>query len=159
EGIGRAHGEDAGAERRTDGDLPPAVLQHRVDDVAQHDGEDDQDDRRGLLIRVVVLGAPGQLGSDCVEAFAADDVVGFGHDGLDITDTDAVRATLERLHPDVVVNTAAFHNVPRCETSPDLAFAVNAVAPLHLARTCTELGARLVHVSTDYVFDGAKQAP
>jgi hypothetical protein len=60
-------------------------------------------------------------------------------------DTEAVRATLERLRPDVVVNTTAFHNVPRCETSPDLAFTVNAVAPLHLARACTDLGARLVH--------------
>jgi dTDP-4-dehydrorhamnose reductase len=130
-----------------------------LDDAAQHDGEDDQDDRRCLLIRVVVLGAPGQLGSDCVEAFAADDVVGLGHDDLDIADTDAIRATLERLKPDVVVNTAAFHNVPRCETSPDLAFSVNAVAPLNLARACTELGARLVHVSTDYVFDGSKKAP
>jgi dTDP-4-dehydrorhamnose reductase len=130
-----------------------------VDDAAQQHGEDDQGHRRRLLIRAVVLGAPGQLGSDCVEAFAADDVVGLGHEDLDITDTDAVRATLERVKPNVVVNTAAFHNVPRCETSPDLAFSVNAVAPLHLARTCTEIGARLVHVSTDYVFDGAKRAP
>jgi dTDP-4-dehydrorhamnose reductase len=130
-----------------------------VDDAAQRHGEDDQGDRRRLLTRVLVLGAPGQLGSDCVEAFAADAAVGLGHDDLDITDTGAVRATLERLRPDVVVNTAAFHNVPKCETTPDLAFAANAIAPLELARACTDLGARLVHVSTDYVFDGAKRAP
>lgn len=85
--------------------------------------------------------------------------MGLGHDDLDVADTAAVRATLDRVEPDVVVNTTAFHNVPRCETSPDLAFAVNAVAPLHLARACTERGARLVHLSTDYVFDGAKRAP
>lgn len=130
-----------------------------MDDAAQHHGEDDQVDRRRVLTRVVVLGAPGQLGSDCVDAFAADDVVGLGHDDLDIADAAAVRATLERLRPDVVVNTAAFHNVPRCETTPEAAFAVNATAAWHLARTCTALGARLVHVSTDYVFDGAKRAP
>jgi dTDP-4-dehydrorhamnose reductase len=86
-------------------------------------------------------------------------VVGLGHDDLDIADADAVGATLRRLEPKVVVNTAAFHNVPRCEEQPDLAFAVNATAPLNLARTCTAIGARLVHVSTDYVFDGAKRAP
>jgi dTDP-4-dehydrorhamnose reductase len=130
-----------------------------VDDAPQLHGEDDQGDRRRLLTRVVVLGAPGQLGSDCVEAFATDDVVGLGHDDLDIADADAVGATLRRLEPKVVVNTAAFHNVPRCEEQPDLAFAVNATAPLNLARTCTAIGARLVHVSTDYVFDGAKRAP
>jgi dTDP-4-dehydrorhamnose reductase len=107
----------------------------------------------------VVLGAPGQLGSDCVDAFAAHDVAGLGHDDLDVTDADAVDATLRRLEPSIVVNTAAFHDVPRCEAAPDVAFAVNATAPLHLARACTAIGARLVHVSTDYVFDGEKRAP
>jgi dTDP-4-dehydrorhamnose reductase len=57
------------------------------------------------------------------------------------------------------VNGAAFHNVPRCETEESTAFAVNAAGPRALAQACTALGARLVHVSTDYVFDGAKQAP
>src|SRR5262249_46959010 len=77
----------------------------------------------------------------------------------DIGDGIAVGSVLGALRPDVVVNTAAFHNVPRCETEPERAYALNAVAPRRLARTCTELGARLVHVSTDYVFDGAKRAP
>ena len=86
-------------------------------------------------------------------------MVGLGHDDVDITDDAAVRALLERLHPEVVVNTAAFHNVPKCESMPEQAYAVNAVAPWRLARACTEVGARLVHVSTDYVFDGAKRAP
>jgi dTDP-4-dehydrorhamnose reductase len=106
-----------------------------------------------------VLGAPGQLGGDCVEAFADHDVVGLGHDDLELADADAVRAALERLAPQVVVNTAAFHNVPKCEASPADAFAINAVAVVHLARACSAVGARLVHVSTDYVFDGAKRAP
>src|SRR5439155_1086808 len=76
-----------------------------------------------------------------------------------IGDPAAVRATLERLRPDVVVNTAAFHNVPRCEAEEERAFALNAVAARRLAQACSALNARLVHVSTDYVFDGAKQAP
>lgn len=66
---------------------------------------------------------------------------------------------LARLRPAMVVNTAAFHNVPKCETQPADAYAGNAIAPGDLARACSEAGARLVHVSTDYVFDGAKQAP
>jgi dTDP-4-dehydrorhamnose reductase len=108
---------------------------------------------------VVVIGSTGQLGSDCLEAFADRDVVGLAHGDLEIGDAAQVEAVLGRLRPSVVVNTAAFHNVPRCETEPERAFALNAVAPWHLARTCSALGARLIHVSTDYVFDGARHVP
>lgn len=108
---------------------------------------------------VVVIGATGALGSDCMVAFAGDGVVGLGHEDLDITDPGAIAATLERLAPRIVVNTAAFHNVPRCEAEPEAAYRVNAIAPRWLAQACHKHGARLVHVSTDYVFDGAKGAP
>jgi dTDP-4-dehydrorhamnose reductase len=108
---------------------------------------------------VVVIGSTGQLGSDVVEAFADQAVTGLSHDQIDIGDAEGVRTALAALAPAVVVNTAAFHNVPRCETEETSAFALNAVAPRHLARICRELGARLVHVSTDYVFDGAQQVP
>jgi dTDP-4-dehydrorhamnose reductase len=108
---------------------------------------------------VVVIGATGALGSDCVKAFAADGVVGFGHDDLDITVPAAIGAMLDRHAPRLVVNTAAFHNVPRCEVEPDAAYRVNAIAPRWLAQECQKRGARLVHVSTDYVFDGTKGAP
>jgi dTDP-4-dehydrorhamnose reductase len=106
-----------------------------------------------------VLGASGQLGHDLLAQCAADDAVGLDHEQIEITDAEAVRQTLDGLRPRIVINTAAFHNVPRCETEEETAFAVNAVAPRHLARTCTALGARLVQLSTDYVFDGAKGAP
>jgi dTDP-4-dehydrorhamnose reductase len=106
-----------------------------------------------------VIGSTGQLGSDLVEAFAAERVHGLAHEDIDIGDETSVRRTLGTLRPDVVVNTAAFHNVPKCETEVEQAYALNAVAPRRLARLCGELGARLVHVSTDYVFDGAKQTP
>jgi dTDP-4-dehydrorhamnose reductase len=107
----------------------------------------------------VVVGATGQLGSDCVDAFAGEAVTGLDHAAFELTDAAAMQAVLARLRPKVVVNAAAFHNVPRCEAEPDAAYAVNAIAPRALARCCTDLGARLVHVSTDYVFDGAKGAP
>jgi len=129
-----------------------------VDDAAQQHGGDAQAHRRRVLSTVAVIGSTGQLGSDLVEAFAAD-AIGLAHEDLDIGDHEGARAVLARLRPTVVVNTAAFHNVPRCESEPVQAFALNAVAPWHLARACADLGARLVHVSTDYVFDGAKRAP
>ena len=89
-----------------------------MDDAAVGDGGDPQAHRRRVLSRVVVLGSPGQLGSDLVAAFAAHDVVGLGHDDLELTDGAAIEATIARLAPAVVVNTAAFHNVPRCESEP-----------------------------------------
>ncbi len=107
----------------------------------------------------MVIGSTGQLGSDLVEACAAEAVTGLAHEELEIRDPEAVQAALARLRPDVVVNTAAFHQVPRCETAQADAYAVNAIAASHLARSCAALGARLVHVSTDYVFDGTKRAP
>jgi len=94
-----------------------------------------------------------------VEAFAGDGVRGLAHEDMDIGDDAAVGRVLEELRPRIVVNTAAFHNVPACETDAERAYALNAVAPRRLARVCKAVGARLVHVSTDYVFDGAKQAP
>ena len=130
-----------------------------MDDDALRDGGDAPADRGRVLTRVAVIGATGQLGGDVVAAFAGEEAIALGHEELEIGDPDAVGTTLGRLKPDVVVNTAAFHNVPRCETEEPRAFAVNATAPRHLARACTALGARLVHVSTDYVFDGAKHAP
>ena len=86
-------------------------------------------------------------------------MTGLAHEDLDIRDGAGIRAMLARLRPAVVVNTAAFHNVPKCETQPVDAYALNAIAARDLAAACTEAGARLVHVSTDYVFDGAKGAP
>jgi dTDP-4-dehydrorhamnose reductase len=130
-----------------------------VDDAPPRHGGDADEDRESVLSRVAVVGATGQLGSDLVEAFGGEDVTGLAHEDLEIGDAAAVQATVERLRPDVVVNAAAFHNVPRCETDEATAFALNAVAPRHLARACSAVGARLVQVSTDYVFDGAKHAP
>ena len=130
-----------------------------MDGAPRRDGGDAQADRGRVLTRAVVLGSTGQLGSDLLEVFPQKDVRGLAHEDLEIGDPESVREVLGRLRPEVVINTAAFHNVPRCETEPERAFALNAIAPGNLARTCRDLGARLVHVSTDYVFDGTKQAP
>lgn len=112
-------------------------------------------------MKVLVTGAAGQVGREFVgaEAAAAHEVVGLDHAALDVTDAAAVREAVRAVAPGAIVNCAAFTAVDRCETEPELAFAVNADAVRHLARAADEVGAYLVHISTDYVFDGRKPDP
>lgn len=107
----------------------------------------------------VVLGAAGQLGSELKALLPSDDTVAFTHEQLDITDFPKVHATLRELRPRVVFNCAAFVRVDEAEETPEEAFQVNGLAVLGLAKVCAELEATLVHLSTDYVFDGRKKAP
>jgi dTDP-4-dehydrorhamnose reductase len=109
---------------------------------------------------MLLIGADGQLGSDLRAHFAAAcDLVPSTTTDLDITDADAVRRAVDRVRPDVIVNTAAYHNPVACEENPVTAFHVNAAAVRTLALAARDCGARLVHFSTDYVFDGMKQSP
>jgi dTDP-4-dehydrorhamnose reductase len=112
-------------------------------------------------MRVLVTGAGGQLGLDVVEhcTGAGDDVAAFDRARLDVTDRGAVMAAVAATRPDAVVNCAAFTAVDRCETEIDTAFAVNATAVAHLADAVALAGAHLLHVSTDYVFDGTLDRP
>jgi dTDP-4-dehydrorhamnose reductase len=112
-------------------------------------------------VKLVVTGAGGQLGHDVV-AHAdrrGDEVIGLDRAALDITDADAVRRLLGELRPDAVINAAAYTAVDACETNEARATAVNATAVGHLAGACSDVGAHLVHVSTDYVFDGTLDRP
>ena len=104
---------------------------------------------------VVVTGAGGQLGQQLLADWVEDDVTGLARDDLDVTDEGAVLATIVELAPEVVVNCAAWTAVDACEGDPERAHRVNALAPWWLARACRVAGARLVHVSTDYVFGGS----
>ena len=112
-------------------------------------------------MKIIVIGADGQLGSDIVLACRADghEVVPLTIAQADVTDDAQVQRALAGCGADVVVNTAAMHQVEKCEADPARAFAVNALGARRLAIAANALGARLVHVSTDYVFDGAKMAP
>jgi dTDP-4-dehydrorhamnose reductase len=112
-------------------------------------------------VRVLVTGTGGQVGRATAEACAAagDEVVAADRARLDIADRDAVLGAITSWRPDVVVNPAAYTDVDGCERDPDRAWAVNALAVRHLAEACGRAGAHLVHVSTDYVFDGAKGSP
>jgi dTDP-4-dehydrorhamnose reductase len=111
--------------------------------------------------RWLVLGAAGQLGS-AAAARLAERGARFEarcRAELDVTDAGAVRAALERARPAVVLNAAAWTDVDGCERDPARAKAVNAEAPAALAEACRARGVGLVHVSTDYVFDGSARRP
>ncbi|NEA66298.1 dTDP-4-dehydrorhamnose reductase [Streptomyces sp. SID12488] len=110
----------------------------------------------------LVTGAAGMLGHDTVAELLrrGEDVVGLARAALDITDPDDVRRVLAEHRPDLVVNCAAYTAVDDAETDEETALLINGVGPRLLAQACAEHGARLIHVSTDYVFDGeARSAP
>lgn len=111
----------------------------------------------------LVTGANGQLGADVCEAFAGRGwtVAPLTHAELDLATApaDAVAAAVRAVGPTVVVNCAAYTNVDRAEDERELAFAVNATAARHLAAAAHQAGAAIIHVSTDYVFDGARRTP
>ena len=112
-------------------------------------------------MKIAVIGARGQLGTDVCEIFAAkgEHVFPLDIDQVDIAEFQSVERVLMELAPEVVVNTAAVHHVEKCESEPGRAFAVNGIGSLNLSLVCNKLGAVLLHISTDYVFDGNKTMP
>jgi len=112
-------------------------------------------------MRVAIVGAEGQLGQDASEAFidAGYQVFGLKHREIEVSDIDSVATVLRQLKPELIVNVAAMHHVERCEQDPKLAFAVNAMGPRNLGMVARDLGAILMQISTDYVFDGCKKTP
>jgi dTDP-4-dehydrorhamnose reductase len=111
--------------------------------------------------RVAVIGATGQLGGELVRALedAGADVLPLSHQDIECAEAESVHGALSEVRPEVVVNCAAFVRVDEAEWKPEETFRVNAVGALHVARTCRDLGAKCVYVSTDYVFDGEKGDP
>jgi dTDP-4-dehydrorhamnose reductase len=112
-------------------------------------------------VRLLVTGAGGQLGHDVVAVAeaAGDDVCGADHTTLDVTDRDAVLGAITTWRPREVVHCAAWTAVDACERDPQRAFTTNAMAVRWIAEACHRVGAHLVHVSTDYVFDGTLDRP
>lgn len=112
-------------------------------------------------MRVLITGAGGQVGRELVSAFSGTghEVLGFDRAALDITDRDAVMATIVGSHPDAIVHPAAWTAVDACEGDPDRAFLTNSVATRFVVEGARLVGAPVHYVSTDYVFDGTKPDP
>ena len=125
----------------------------------EHEAE--QKKSAGPRVRVLVAGGEGQLGLELAELLPerGHETVDLPRRNLDITDAAAVDGVLEEHAPGVVINAAAFTNVDLCETKTEGAYAVNALGPRNLARACERRGASLLHVSTNYVFDGGQERP
>ena len=112
-------------------------------------------------MRVLVTGAAGQLGHDVVRACeaAGDEVIATDRATLDVTRRDQVLGAITSVRPHAVLHLAAWTAVDACESDPDRAFAANALAVRWVAEGCRLAGSHLLHVSTDYVFDGTKDGP
>ena len=110
--------------------------------------------------RALITGASGQLGSDLSRLLDGSwEVSALAHDDLDVTDPAALAAAFESARPEAVFNCAAFHNVEVCEREESQALAVNVTAVKRMAEHCAERNAALVHLSTNYVFDGRREKP
>jgi dTDP-4-dehydrorhamnose reductase len=110
-------------------------------------------------MKVTIIGANGQLGKDLIKVFNKNGLNPLTHQEIEITDFLQSRNVIEKYMPEVIINTAAFHNVPECEKNPEKAFLVNSIGVKNLANICRNNDIILVHISTDYVFDGKKNSP
>ena len=112
-------------------------------------------------MKVGVVGANGQLGSDIVKAFLenGDNVNELNHDQIELEQLNSVEKVLFEFQPDIIVNTAAMHNLDQCEQDPLKSFSVNGIGMRNLALVSKKLDCILVHISTDYVFNGLKKNP
>jgi dTDP-4-dehydrorhamnose reductase len=112
-------------------------------------------------MRILITGGEGQLGTELIAQSKAHgiEVLAPTLAQMDLTNPARVSVFWDAFQPEALINAAAYTAVDRAETEPDLAFAVNAAAPVHLAGCCRRDGIPLIHISTDYVFDGLKGSP
>jgi dTDP-4-dehydrorhamnose reductase len=124
-------------------------------------------------MKVLITGAKGQLGTQIIKilnnmdselglinsSYSSAEITGIDVDQLDITDINAVKEYVTDLKPQVIINCAAYTNVDACEANEDIAFKVNTIGPRNLAIAAEETGAKLIHISTDYVFSGIGTVP
>lgn len=110
-------------------------------------------------MRIMILGASGLLGQALRREWSGDELIGLSSREVDIRDAGKIRETIEGIRPDWIVLAAAYTNVDGCETNQELALAVNRDGAAHVAEAGSQVGAKLLFISSDYVFDGAKTSP
>lgn len=110
--------------------------------------------------KILLVGKNGQVGWELQRTLAPlGDVVAIDRQGMDLANPDSIRNTIRAIRPNLIVNAAAYTAVDKAESEPELAMAINGVAPGIMAEEAKQLGAAMVHYSTDYVFDGTKTTP
>jgi len=112
---------------------------------------------RHFHARVIVTGANGQLGTDLCKVLQQFEVIPLTHKDIEISDMNSVKQVFSKYKPDIIINTAAYVRVDDCETNQDKAFLINALGARNVAVVAQELGSKLIHLSTDYVFGGETQ--
>jgi dTDP-4-dehydrorhamnose reductase len=110
-------------------------------------------------MKAIIIGATGLLGKTLMREWSGDEVVGLGSRDVDICDADKVREVVEDSRPEWIVLAAAYTDVDGCESNPDLAFAVNRDGAVNVAEAAKRVRAKLLFLSSDYVFDGKKTSP
>lgn len=111
-------------------------------------------------MKILLTGKNGQVGWELQRTLATlGDVVAVDRQGMDLANPDSIRGAIRMIRPDLIVNAAAYTAVDKAESEPELAMAINGIAPGIMAEEARQLGAAMVHYSTDYVFDGTKTSP
>ena len=108
---------------------------------------------------VVVIGSNGQLGADICKSLVDWDVVPLTHNDIEVSEIESCRKILDFSSVYAIVNTSAYHQVDKCESDPITSYKVNAIGPRNLSYISNEMSSYLIHISTDYVFDGEKKSP
>jgi len=106
--------------------------------------------------QILLIGSSGQLGRELQQTLPSDALVSVARDTLDLSHPDRIRQLILEIHPHVIINAAAYTAVDNAETETELAYAINAIAPAIMAKAANHIGATLIHISTDYVFNGRK---
>ena len=109
--------------------------------------------------RILITGINGQLGQELQQSLTDYNVIGVGREMLDLTQPDKISQMMDEVKPDLVINAAAYTAVDKAESEPEIAKATNAIAPGILAKEAQKIGVPLIHISTDYVFDGSQSRP
>ena len=112
------------------------------------------------MTKVLLIGAKGQVGQELQLTLPQlGEVISIGREELDLTNSEKIGQLIREIHPDYLVNAAAYTAVDKAETEPELAYSINAKAPKIMAESAEKIKAKFLHISTDYVFDGRKNTP